>query len=218
MAAHHMQVSGPGQQGDTVTRNTLAPQPRPGGMVAAPLPPFLASVAQALVQAGVFEAAEPPNHVLLNEYSPGQGIMPHKDGPLFRPQVAILCLQGRSMLEFWDSLEASKRVSVVPHTLLHCPHCHSRRTVTLLPRNRTALLPHSATHAPHGFDSDTPTQPCTCVCRAGQASGLCGVPTSSAASVCGRRLPDTLAWHQGERRALLPRGVLGGVCVPTVRR
>lgn len=199
MAAHHMQVSGPGQQGGTVTGNSLAPQRRPGGMVATPLPPFLASVAQALVQAGVFEAAEPPNHVLLNEYSPGQGIMPHKDGPLFRPQVAILCLQGRSMLEFWDSLEASKRVSVAPHTLLHC----------------TAP---TTTQPPHCFNSDTPTQPCTCVCRAGQAGGLCGVPTSSTASVCRRRLPDTLAWHQGERRALLPRGVLGGVCVPTIRR
>ena len=41
--------------------------PHAGGMVPKPLPPFLDAVGQALVQAGVFDVATPPNHVLLNE-------------------------------------------------------------------------------------------------------------------------------------------------------
>lgn len=32
------------------------------------------------------------NHVLVNEYQPGQGIMAHQDGPLYTPAVAILSL------------------------------------------------------------------------------------------------------------------------------
>lgn len=44
--------------------------------------------------AGIYsDAADPgarPNHVLVNAYQPGQGIMPHEDGPLYHPAVAIL--------------------------------------------------------------------------------------------------------------------------------
>jgi len=38
--------------------------------------------------------------------------MPHQDGPLFAPIVAVLCLGSSSMLEFWDSLAATKRTEV----------------------------------------------------------------------------------------------------------
>jgi hypothetical protein len=51
-----------------------------GGIVSArgladptPLPGPLAAVASELVAAGVFDAAHTPNHVLVNEYLPGQG-------------------------------------------------------------------------------------------------------------------------------------------------
>jgi alkylated DNA repair protein alkB family protein 6 len=33
-----------------------------------------------------------PNHVLLNEYLPGQGISPHLDGDLFYPTIATVSL------------------------------------------------------------------------------------------------------------------------------
>jgi alkylated DNA repair protein alkB family protein 6 len=32
------------------------------------------------------------NHVLVNEYAPGQGILSHQDGPLYAPAVAILSM------------------------------------------------------------------------------------------------------------------------------
>ena len=42
------------------------------------------------------------NHVLVNAYSPGQGILPHEDGPSYQPQVAILSLGGSAVLRFHE--------------------------------------------------------------------------------------------------------------------
>ncbi len=47
-------------------------------MVAVPLPDFLASIGNKMAKNGLFEGV-PPNHVLINEYQPGGGIMPHED-------------------------------------------------------------------------------------------------------------------------------------------
>eukprot|EP00903_Cladosiphon_okamuranus_P016542 g15260.t1 len=82
--------------------------PHPSGMVEEELPPFLRELCDALVEAGVFPESSPPNHVLLNEYSSGQGIGPHKDGPLYEGRVAILSLGKEASLDFWGSLEDAK--------------------------------------------------------------------------------------------------------------
>ena len=66
----------------------------PEGTVAEPIPPHLHRVCTALPGSGVFSDARPPNHVLVNEYAAGEGIMPHRDGPLYHPPVAILSLSG----------------------------------------------------------------------------------------------------------------------------
>ena len=45
-------------------------------------------------QLRIFTPGKGPNHVLVNEYLPGQGIMPHTDGPLFHPTIAtVTCNQ-----------------------------------------------------------------------------------------------------------------------------
>ncbi len=41
------------------------------------------------------------NHVLVNAYLPGEGIMPHEDGPLYHPAVCILSLGSPAILRFW---------------------------------------------------------------------------------------------------------------------
>jgi len=91
--------------------------PHSDGMIPERVPSFIQAVMDATVQAGVFE--EPPNHVLLNEYQRGQGIMPHQDGPLYQPVVAILSLAGPAMLQFWSSLEATKRNDATASVLCH---------------------------------------------------------------------------------------------------
>ena len=40
------------------------------------------------------------NHVLVNAYEPGRGIMPHEDGPLYDPAVAIVSLGASATMRF----------------------------------------------------------------------------------------------------------------------
>ena len=49
----------------------------------------------------VFGGEVAANHVLLNEYEPGQGIMPHLDGPLFYPTISTISLGSSAVLNFY---------------------------------------------------------------------------------------------------------------------
>lgn len=42
-----------------------------------------------------------PNHCLVNEYHPGDGILPHTDGPAYVPTVATLSLESNTVYEFY---------------------------------------------------------------------------------------------------------------------
>jgi alkylated DNA repair protein alkB family protein 6 len=67
-------------------------------MVSLPLPKWLQTVV--LTCDSFFPEDLLPNHVLINQYLPGTGILPHKDGPLYVPNVAILSLGSSSVMEF----------------------------------------------------------------------------------------------------------------------
>jgi alkylated DNA repair protein alkB homolog 6 len=66
-------------------------------MLQEPLPDWVRSLFDRVASLGLFPA--PPNHLLVNEYESGQGIMPHTDGPLYTPVVATLTLQSHALLE-----------------------------------------------------------------------------------------------------------------------
>ncbi len=75
--------------------------PGPGGMKnTVPLPPFLRTLADGLVAAGIFPAAAPPNHALVNAYAVGEGIDAHTDGPCYSPLVATLSLGDDALMRF----------------------------------------------------------------------------------------------------------------------
>jgi alkylated DNA repair dioxygenase AlkB len=86
----------------------------PEGTVAEPISPHLQPICTALESAGIFAAAEPPNHVLVNEYAPGEGIMPHRDGPLYHPTVAIISLRSPIVFDFWASAAAASDPAALP--------------------------------------------------------------------------------------------------------
>ena len=46
-----------------------------------------------------------PNHVLVNEYPPNTGIMPHKDGPAYHPVVCTVSLGSSLCLNLYRSKE-----------------------------------------------------------------------------------------------------------------
>ncbi|KAJ8308769.1 hypothetical protein KUTeg_013643, partial [Tegillarca granosa] len=78
--------------------------PHPKGMVAEDLPPWLKVYADKIAALGIFED-KVPNHVLVNEYEAGQGIMPHEDGPLFYPTVSTVSLGSHTLLDFYHHIK-----------------------------------------------------------------------------------------------------------------
>lgn len=72
------------------------------GLLAAPLPgwlqPLLARLAAERLPG--LSAAPPLNHVLVNRYEAGEGILAHQDGPLYYPAVAILSLGAHTVMTF----------------------------------------------------------------------------------------------------------------------
>lgn len=66
-----------------------------------------------------------PNHCLVNEYEPGQGIMPHEDGPAYFPITATVSLGGHTVLDIYEkdlhgqrTVEPQWRLLQEPRSLL----------------------------------------------------------------------------------------------------
>ncbi|KAK4508003.1 hypothetical protein PRZ48_001738 [Zasmidium cellare] len=66
-----------------------------------PLPPYLTSpILPRFTDLDIFSGApHGVNHCLINEYLPGQGIMPHEDGAAYHPVVATVSLGGTVVLD-----------------------------------------------------------------------------------------------------------------------
>lgn len=74
--------------------------PHPRGMLAESLPDWLQTYAEKISSFGLFDG-KVANHVLVNEYRHGEGIMPHEDGPLYFPTVTTISLGSHTMLDFY---------------------------------------------------------------------------------------------------------------------
>lgn len=51
--------------------------------------------------------------MLINEYSPGEGIMPHTDGSAYYPLVATLSLSSQSVVHFWSRELRAPNFSII---------------------------------------------------------------------------------------------------------
>ncbi|KAL3137413.1 hypothetical protein ABBQ32_006934 [Trebouxia sp. C0010 RCD-2024] len=70
-----------------------------GGLLQAPLPTWLKPLLTRLDHD--FQLYQgPPNHILLNAYEPGQGIMAHEDGPVYFPAASIVSLGSSAVMHF----------------------------------------------------------------------------------------------------------------------
>lgn len=105
--------------------------PHPKGMIAEAIPSWLQTYVDKVNQlAGVFEDTRKANHVLVNEYLSGEGIMPHLDGPLFYPTITTISCGSHAVLEFQEALESNDEEAKV-----------ERRPVTkLLVQPRSLLI------------------------------------------------------------------------------
>lgn len=77
-----------------------------GTLCSQPLPDFICKfpdIISKIQQTGAFDCSPhcQPNHVIMNEYLPGQGIMPHEDGPVYHPVVATLSLGSHCVFNYY---------------------------------------------------------------------------------------------------------------------
>ncbi|KIM82017.1 hypothetical protein PILCRDRAFT_820910 [Piloderma croceum F 1598] len=84
--------------GEITSKNTLFPQEMPPFIKAYP------NIIERLQSTGAFRSSPHglPNHVILNEYLPGQGIMPHEDGPSYHPVVATISLGSHAVFHYYN--------------------------------------------------------------------------------------------------------------------
>ncbi|XP_050421535.1 alpha-ketoglutarate-dependent dioxygenase alkB homolog 6 [Adelges cooleyi] len=75
--------------------------PHAKGLIPEKIPDWLNGFVKQIDRLGVFPSTNQPNHVLVNEYLPGQGIMPHLDGSLFYPTVTTISCGSHTILNFY---------------------------------------------------------------------------------------------------------------------
>lgn len=80
-------------------------------LLAASLPAYLEPTVARLRETTFFESSphKTPNHVLINEYKPGEGIMPHEDGPAYSPITATVSLGSHTVLGIYKKNEHGER-------------------------------------------------------------------------------------------------------------
>ncbi|KAF9417543.1 hypothetical protein HW555_005373 [Spodoptera exigua] len=75
--------------------------PHTNGMIAETIPHWLDKYLEKIHRLNVMDGKR-PNHVLVNEYLPGQGIMPHVDGSLFYPTITTISAGSHIVLNFLE--------------------------------------------------------------------------------------------------------------------
>lgn len=93
-------------------------------LVDSPMPNFLSrTIFNNLKELHVFDdsAHGTANHCLVNEYEPGQGIMPHEDGPAYYPITATVSLASHTVLEIYKKNEQGERESAPTWRILQEP-------------------------------------------------------------------------------------------------
>ncbi|MEE6490501.1 hypothetical protein FKM82_015895 [Ascaphus truei] len=132
--------------------------PHPRGMVQEKLPAWLQTYSEKISSLGVF-GGKAANHVLVNEYHAGEGIMPHEDGPLYYPTVTTISLGSHTLLDFYLPVSRGQ-----PGDLEQAPQTEDQRhllSFLLEPRSLLVLREDMFTSHLHGIcpvTCDTLTQ------------------------------------------------------------
>ncbi|XP_030075354.1 putative RNA/DNA demethylase ALKBH6 [Microcaecilia unicolor] len=111
--------------------------PHPRGMVAEKLPNWLQKYAERISSLGAFEG-NVANHVLVNEYRPGEGIMPHEDGPLYFPTVTTISLGSHTLLDFYHPVSRGQHTA--DEQVTTCQMEQDRHFLSLLVEPRSLLV------------------------------------------------------------------------------
>lgn len=141
--------------------------PHPKGMLAEKMPDWLQVYCEKISSLGAF-SGKTANHVLVNEYKQGEGIMPHEDGPLYHPTVTTISLGSHTLLDFYTPI--SRLDGDAPQTE------ESRFLFSLLVKPRSLLILQDEMyqrllHGIQPFDQDTMTDKVVNLSAAGALLG-----------------------------------------------
>ncbi|VVC25534.1 Oxoglutarate/iron-dependent dioxygenase,Alpha-ketoglutarate-dependent dioxygenase AlkB-like [Cinara cedri] len=87
--------------------------PHPKGLIPEKIPDWLKGFVHQVESLNVFPKTNMPNHVLVNEYLPGQGIMPHLDGSLFYPTISTINCGSHTVLNFYKLPKVEEEVESI---------------------------------------------------------------------------------------------------------
>ncbi len=154
------------------------------GLLPAPLPRWVVPLLARLQRdCRLFDSApQPLNHVLVNAYESGEGILQHQDGPLYHPAVAIVSLGAHAVMTFTPHLSLAAGLPSVR---------------VWLPRRSLLLFAGDAYERYlHGIEATTADDP----------AGVCNAPLGADAPMQreGRRVSLTCRTVLKVRRGLLP--------------
>lgn len=122
-------------------------------LIDAPMPAFLIkTILDKFKELHVFDdsAHGAPNHCLVNEYEPGQGIMPHEDGPAYFPITATISLASHTVLNIYKKNEQGEREAAPTWRILQEP-----RSLLLT----TGSMYRDTLHGISDLEQDTDLQP-----------------------------------------------------------
>ncbi|XP_029980314.1 putative RNA/DNA demethylase ALKBH6 [Sphaeramia orbicularis] len=102
-------------------------------MLAEKIPEWLQTHCVKISSLGAFSGKQ-ANHVLVNEYKQGEGIMPHEDGPLYHPTVTTISLGSHTLLDFYSPVSSSSSDTDMLQTE------DNRYLFSLLVRQRSLLI------------------------------------------------------------------------------
>ncbi|XP_075227244.1 putative RNA/DNA demethylase ALKBH6 isoform X2 [Lycorma delicatula] len=114
--------------------------PHPNGMIAEAVPQWLRNYMDKIEMTGLFSDKTKLNHVLVNEYTPGQGIMPHLDGPLFYPTVTTISCGSDTVLNFYCSRDSSSHIHSENNKFENGDHKLNKQYSLLLERRSLLIL------------------------------------------------------------------------------
>lgn len=101
---------------------------------------------------GVFDEVK-ANHVLVNEYLAGQGIMAHTDGPLFHPIICTISCGSHTILQFHEhetTISTTDDNSIdIQHRKLVCQLLIEPRSLLILKDDMYNMYLHSIANETH---------------------------------------------------------------------
>eukprot|EP00127_Corallochytrium_limacisporum_P001947 Clim_evm102s88 gene=Clim_evmTU102s88 len=116
--------------------------PHAKGLVKEGLPDWLEGICEKLGSYRLYPDGRAPNHVLINEYKRGQGILPHEDGPIFSPTICTISLGSSTVIEY-----VRKSASMDGHVVGTKDWC----ALLLEPRSLVIVMGEAYTTCLHGI-------------------------------------------------------------------